>query len=339
MRELLPRLSPVSTEEVDHGSATGRVLGEPLRADRDSPPSSVSAMDGYACRLSDVASGRVPVAGEARIGEPPAELPPGAALRIFTGGCVPLGAEAVIRREDVDETVNPIVIRDPAAVRPGENIRRQGENLRAGQEVIPAGTLMHAPAAAALATFGCCRPVVYRRVRLGVLVTGDELAVVADQPPPWRIRDSNGPALAAMFGATPWIEVAATARCVDDLPGLTAALCRLLEDCDAVFLTGGVSRGDHDHVPAAVAAAGGSVVFHRLPIRPGRPILGALGPAGQAILGLPGNPVSVMVTARRFGVPVLRRLAGCAQAEEPPALVRVEGPPRRAADVWWCQPV
>lgn len=336
---LLDRLTPVPTEQLPAAAAVGRVLAEPAWADRDSPPWTVSAMDGYACRLQDIVSGRIHVAGEARAGQPPGQLPPGRAIRIFTGACVPAGTEAVIRREDVDENSTPIVIPNPESVVVGQSLRSKGENLRGGQEVLPAGSMVHAAAAAAMAAFGVCRLRVFRRVRLGLLVTGDELLEAEDQPEPWQIRDSNGPALRAMFGVLPYVELMESRRAVDDLSEITRALSALMSTCDVVFITGGVSRGDHDYVPGAVESAGARILFHRLAIRPGRPILGAIGPDGQAVLGLPGNPVSVMVTARRFGAAAVRKCAGLASADVPPVSIRVDCGLRAAPDLWWCQPV
>src|SRR5690606_32611559 len=129
---LLARLQPLETEAIDLSAAGGRVLAEPLVADRDSPPSSVSAMDGYAVRLQDLTAGTIQVAATVSIGEPPSELPPGQAMRIFTGACVPNGAEAVIRREDVQELADAIQLPiEEGSLERGDNIRYRGENRRA----------------------------------------------------------------------------------------------------------------------------------------------------------------------------------------------------------------
>lgn len=333
---LLQQLPPVATEALEAPLAWGRVLAQPLRADRDSPPASVSAMDGYAVRLADLTEQPIPVCGEAAIGQAPLQLPAGTAMRIFTGGCVPLGCEAIIRREEVEELDAAVRLRvDPQSVRRGDHVRHQGENARAGDEVLPAGRQIDGAVASAMAAFGLHRPCVFRRVRVAVLVTGDELLAPDRQPQPWQLRDSNSWTLQGMLSPLPWIEVVDTIRTVDVLPGITAHLRQLLSRCDAVFITGGVSMGDHDHVPAAVREAGGRILFHRLPIRPGKPLLGALGPQGQAVLGLPGNPVSVAVTARRFGVPALRRLAGFTRPEVARPVVRLADRDRESIHLWW----
>lgn len=334
---LVERLAPVPAERIDLSGAAGRILAEPLLADRPSPPADVSAMDGYALRLDDLAAGRLSVRGEVAMGQRPPDLPSGspAAVRIVTGGGIPQGADTVIRREDVTEHGDHITV-DPALadrITPGANIRRAGENLAAGSTVVPAGTRITPPVAGALATFGAARPAVRRRVRAALLLTGDELLAVDAEPTPWQIRDSNGHVLAAMLGGQPWIDVVHRQHCPDTREALDAALASALERADAVILTGGVSMGDKDHVPAAVRAAGGEVLFHRLPQRPGKPILGAIGPRGQCILGLPGNPVSVMVTARRIGAPALDAMAG-RRAPAPPS-VRISDPDDRTIHLWW----
>ncbi len=339
LRLLAEHLASVADEPVDLHHAVGRVLAQPVDADRDSPAHDVSAMDGYAVRLAELADD-MPVAGEVTTGSGPPAMPDGAAMAIFTGGCVPTGADAVIRREDVVESPGRIrlaIARD--AIEPGANIRRQGENLAAGARVVDAGALIDAPVMAALASFGASRPRVYRRVRVGVIVTGDELRHVHDAPAPWQVRDSNGPALAAMFAALPWVDLQGIRHVPDTLDDLIAAAAGQLPGCDALLLTGGVSMGDHDHVPEALEAAGARQLFHRLPIRPGKPLLAAVGPQGQAILGLPGNPVSVMVTARRFALAALRRRAGLVGGDDAPAAARLTNPDDKALKLWWHRPV
>lgn len=337
---LLSRLEPVSSETVHWTDALGRVLAEPLRTDRDSPAHDVSAMDGYAVRLGDLSTSELPIAGEVMTGAEPPVLPQGAVLRIFTGGCVPPGADAVIRREDVHETRAHIRLHvAPQTIEGGQHIRRQGENLPAGATVVDAGEMVQPAVTAALASFGHVRPRVHRRVRVGVLVTGDELLEPTAQPRPWQIRDSNGPALEAMFAALPWVQWRGVAYGRDRLSALADALSGQLQTCDAVLLTGGVSMGDHDHVPAAIERVGGEVVFHKLPIRPGKPLLAAVGPDGQAIFGLPGNPVSVMVTARRFAFAALRQRAGFTRPLMPPTHVRLANADDRTLPLWWYRPV
>ena len=339
LADWLARMEPTGTEQVALAAATGRILAQPLRADRDSPPHDVSAMDGYAVKLGDLATDRLPVAGEVLTGQRPPAIAPGSALRIFTGGCVPRGAEAVVRREDVDEINDAIRLRiDPARINAGMHIRRQGENLRAGDIVVEAGCAVDATVAGALSAFGVASPFVHRRVRVGLIVTGDELRNVNDPVQPWQVRDSNGAALEALLAPLPWIERIGREQVADRPARLRERIAAMLETCDALLLTGGVSMGDHDHVPGAVRQVGGEVVFHRLAIRPGKPVLGAVGPGGQAIAALPGNPVSVLVTARVFASAALRKRAGLAIPEPPRPVVRLAEDRPSTLNLWWHRP-
>ncbi len=339
MTLLLSRLTPVAAESVALPRASGRVLAGAVASDRPSPPCDVSAMDGYAVRLADLPPGRLRVAGQTAIGHPPAALPPAATLKIFTGAAVPAEAEAVIRREDVHEEADAITFDKRLAVRPGQNIRRCGENAPAGAVVAEAGRSLTPAGVGALAAFGTAEVAVYRRPRVAILVTGDELLPVDAVPEPWQIRDSNGPVLRSLLGGIPWIELSSPRHVADQPALLNEALRTALARADAVILTGGVSMGDHDYVPDAVRCAGGDVVFHKVALRPGKPMLGAVGPQGQAILGLPGNPVSVMVTARRWAAAALRKRGGFAQPDPAPSAIEIINADARRVPLWWYRPV
>ncbi len=215
LEALLAKVKRLPMERIPLAEAPGRVLGEAIVADRDSPALDVSAMDGYAVRVADLmhiadgsAQGPIPVRGEIRIGLEPPALMPGTALRIVTGAAIPPGADAVVKRELVREHDRSITLspENAAMIRAGEAVRRRGENVKAGQAMIAAGREISAPVAAALATFGCVRPLVYRQVKVGILVTGDELSDLHEQITPWQIRDSNGPALEAMLFSHGWID-------------------------------------------------------------------------------------------------------------------------------------
>jgi molybdopterin molybdotransferase len=336
---LAAKLTPVGIEPVDLASTAGRILADNLTADRDSPDCSVSVMDGYALRLADTRAAQLPILGEVRIGRAPPALPPGGVLRIATGAPLPPGADAVVRREDVEESADHIVLRAAVNLAAGHHIRRQAENLAAGQTVAAAGTTLSPALLAAAAAFGVFKPKVFRRVRLALLITGDEVLPPDARPEPWQLRDTNGPALQAMFSAIPWIELCSRQHVLDDLNATRAALTDALAVCDAVVMTGGVSMGLRDFAQIAVNEVGARLVFHRLPIRPGAPMLGAVGPGGQAIIGLPGNPVSALVTARRFASILLRRLAGCAVIDPSLPLVHNDQPELADANLWLYPPV
>lgn len=332
---LLEQIQPVGTERVTWSDAVGRVLAEPLLSDRDNPPCDVSAMDGYAVRLRDLNAGPLSIAGDVPIGSAPPELPAGMVLRMVTGAAVPPGAEAVIPREDVQEMPDCITLRNPQ-VPSGQHIRRRGENLPAGQVAVPAGSLLHAPLLAAVASFGAAQLCVHRKVRVGVLVTGDELLPIDSAPQPWQIRDSNGPTLLALLAGCPRVAIQTQTHAPDVEDCLKERLGRILDQCDLVLLTGGVSMGNRDHVPAAVQALGSRIIFHKLPVRPGKPVLGAIGPTGQVILGLPGNPVSVMTTACRIAGPALRHLSGVDRTRaEGCGSLAIVNPDALAISMWW----
>ena len=315
--KLAEQLKCVGAESCITERANGRVLSEPLLADRDSPAIDVSAMDGYAIRLSDLRDEPIPIADVAAAGSAPTSLSVGKAIRIFTGAAVPAGTDCVVRREDAIELPGQVKIAVPVeTLHFGLNIRRRGENSKSGDVVLPLGTILNAPAMGAVATFAPLQLSVQRRVRVVLLNTGDELADMGSQVEPWQIRDSNGPLLETWLRQFPWIDFVCRKHIGDTLELVRSAIASHLSEADAILLTGGVSMGDTDFVPEAIAKLGGEVAFHRLPIRPGRPVLGAsLG--GKLLLGLPGNPVSVAVTSRVIGLPLLRKLAGIVPIEEP----------------------
>jgi molybdopterin molybdotransferase len=333
------RLRPVGTERVPLATGFGRVLAEAIVTDRPSPAADVSAMDGYAVKAADLRPGLAPVAGEARIGLEPPRLVPGTVMRIVTGAPVPPGADAVLKREDVGEHGNAIVVPDAAcaALRPGQNVRHCGENAAAGAAVGGPGCEVGPQVAAGLATFGRARPLVFRRVRVGILVTGDEVLDAADDVDEWQLRDSNGPALRSMFEGKAWIELLPSRRVADDPDMLRSAAGEMLATADLLLLTGGVSMGDRDFVPGVLPGLGVEVVFHKVRQRPGRPVLGAVAGDCRAVLGLPGNPLSVLVTGRLLAAPIAAYLAGLTSCPPPP-LVEVADDGRRL-DVWWHRPV
>jgi len=336
-------------------AARGRILAESIVADRDSPPFDTSAMDGYAVRLDDLRRGAgaaLPVVGESRIGCEPPEMPTaGGAVRIVTGAPVPPGAEAVARREDVEERAGERASADdiasitllPAAVRlaAGANIRRRGENARAGASLLDAGTILTASAIGTLASVGCAQPRVKARLRVAVIVTGDELVDPEVMPGPFQIRDSNGATMATTLSGQAWLAVEAPMRVKDQDGSLAVALRSGLSECDAVILSGGVSMGHRDPVRAAIEGIGAEVVFHGLPQRPGKPMLGAVLREDRSrehravpILALPGNPLSAMVTARRIVTPILAACAGASEAPRAPRIA-VINPDEAIIDLWW----
>ncbi|MCA9158383.1 MAG: molybdopterin molybdotransferase MoeA [Planctomycetales bacterium] len=334
IEQLSTRLQTVDQERVPNALAAGRILAENLIADRPSPALDVSAMDGYALKLHGSLPPTLPVQSTAPAGSPPQTLQPGHAIRIFTGAAVPMGANCIVRREDTIEHRDKVQLTIPITeMQPGQNIRRQGENSPQGAKLLARGSIVEAASIAAVASFGARDLRVYRTVRVAVLNTGDELAEPGAAVEAWQIRDSNGPTLAAWLSQLSWVTTTQRQRVADTLSSVQAALAEQLEQSDAIILTGGVSMGDTDYVPAAIESLGGEIVFHRLPIRPGKPVLGAV-LKGKLILGLPGNPVSVAVTARVLGEPLLRKLAGC-ECAAPRLSVQLTESDGKRIDLTW----
>lgn len=333
-------LQPVSSELIAQQTSLGRVLAERIVTDRPSPPLDVSAMDGFALRFADLRHEPIAVCGTSQAGHAPPELFSEQAVRIFTGAPVPSGADVVIKREDTVELLHQFEIKiERSAIRPGQNIRRLGENASVGSEVLSAGIVVGPAQMVALATFAPTDIRVFRRVRTAIVNTGDELIESGAPALPWQIRDSNGPLLESLIRNRTWLELTSRSRVADQVKALRDHLSAQLENADAILLTGGVSMGDTDHVPQVLRELGATIVFHKLPIRPGKPILGAIGPQGQAIIGLPGNPVSVAATALRIAFPILKHLAGFRDIAPTLMPVELSDPDRKSIPLHWYRPV
>jgi len=296
--------APSAPEHVPVATALDRVLAAPVRATGDVPPFASSAMDGWAVRAG--ASGRVRVVGESRAGRPAATAPgAGEAVRISTGAAVPPGA-AVVRLEDAREEGDEVVLEGEAA--PGANVRSAGEDMRAGQEVVAAGTRLGPAELAAAVAAGLGHVEVARPPSLSVLCTGDELRPPGAPLGPGEIHNSNGVGLlglARRAGA----EVSGLALVRDDADATRDALAGALVRARVVVISGGVSVGPHDHVKPALAALGVDEVFWRVALQPGKPTW--FGTRDDTLVfGLPGNPVSALVCFHLFVAPALRALQG-----------------------------
>jgi molybdopterin molybdotransferase len=313
-RELvLAEVAPVSSEPVALAEALGRVTAAAVESAIALQPFDNSAMDGYALRAADAGDeGRsLRLVGESSAGHP-AEVPvgEGEAIWISTGAMVPAGADAVLPVEDAREEDGRVL--PTRAVRPGEYIRRAGEDLETGETLIPPGRRISATEVAVLAAAGVAEVECARRPQVAILGSGDELIPPGQPLAPGQIHDSNTYALAALVreaGADP----IQSSSLVDD-PEATRAALAAAQDADALVVAGGVSVGRHDHVKAALAAVGVEERFWRVAMRPGGPTwFGVLPrPEGRPTLvfGLPGNPVSAMVTFHLFARPALLAMAG-----------------------------
>ncbi len=325
--QMLAGLVPLPAEEVALGDALGRVLAADVVSRLTLPPWDNSAMDGYAVRAADVAgaSQEVPVSltvvGESRAGhQPSAAVSAGGALRILTGAPIPDGADAVVPVEDTDAPAGadeglPATVAVYRPVPTGRHIRRAGGDLRTGLVVAAAGALLTPATLAVLGAAGHGSAPVYRRPRVAILTTGDELVPAGEVPGPAQISDSNSIGLSAA-AADAGAQAVTLGIARDDLDQVVARLQQGIASADVVVVSGGVSVGAHDVVKEAFARVG-RVELWRVAVQPGKPLAFGRarrgGDGGQVLLfGLPGNPVSSLVTFELFVRPVLRRLTGLA---------------------------
>ncbi|WP_075822701.1 molybdopterin molybdotransferase MoeA, partial [Roseomonas sp. TAS13] len=302
LRRILDALPPVPAETVSLPEAWNRVLAAPVAARLTQPPADVSAMDGYAVRAAEAVEGAsLAVTGAAPAGHPFAgTVGPGEAVRIFTGGFVPEGADGILLQEDATAEGARVTVRE--TVRPGRWIRRRGLDFAAGEELLSPGRRLTARDIGLAAAANHPWLAVHRRPRIGILATGDEIALPGDPLPPGGIVSSNAHALAALVrgaGGDPVI----LPIVADDSTAIAMA-ARAAEGCDLLATTGGASVGEHDLVQSALGPQGFALDFWRIAMRPGKPLIwGHL--RGVPLLGLPGNPVSALVCGVLFLRPAL----------------------------------
>jgi molybdopterin molybdotransferase len=302
---VLAHARPLPGEPVPLEETAGRVLAEPTVAEVDLPPFPSSAMDGYALRAKD-APGVLPVTFRIAAGRPSSmPLAPGTAMAIATGGAVPAGADAVVPIEVVTEIDG--AVRVSGSVEPGRNVRPRGGDVARGDLVVAASTTIGAAQLGALAAAGVARPVCHRRPRVAIVTTGTELRPPGEVLAPGEIFESNGVMLAAQVQSAGGI-VESVVVVADDEGAHRSAIAAGLEQ-DVLVTSGGVSVGPHDLVRKAKSDLGVDEVFWRVAVKPGKPIsFGVRG--GTMVFGLPGNPVSSLVSCELFVLPALRALQG-----------------------------
>jgi molybdopterin molybdotransferase len=312
LERLLSGARPVpDVEEVPTLEATGRILARPQRSTMDVPPLDNSAMDGYAVRISDLKPGvSLLVKQKIMAGSVGKPLEPGTAARIFTGAPIPAGADAVVMQEHCAAEGDKVVLK--RTPEPGEWIRRVGSDVSKGGEILAAGRRLAPQDTGLAASVGIGTLPVFRKVRLGLFFTGDELAMPGEPLAPGRIYNSNRftlRGLAEVFGC----ELRDYGIVPDALEATRAALRRAAGECDLIVTSGGVSVGEADFVKPAVEAEG-KLLMWRIAMKPGRPL--AFGSIKQSFfIGLPGNPVSSFVTFLIFVRPFLLRMQGISQVE------------------------
>ncbi|WP_280567922.1 gephyrin-like molybdotransferase Glp [Chromohalobacter sp. 296-RDG] len=314
LEALLKDVKAGDVERIECETAAGRVLAETVTARLDVPPADNSAMDGYALRHAD-AGQWLPISQRIAAGYAPEPLAPGTCVRIFTGGEIPPGADTVVMQERVETQDAQAHV--PGDITLGDSVRCRGRDVRAGTPLLEAGTRLEAAALGHLAGQGITQVSVYRRPRVALLSTGDEIIEPGQSLAPGQIHNSNRPMLSRLlerFGA----ELVMREHVADDFATTQRLLREAAEQADVIVTTGGVSVGEEDHVKHALESLG-QLDLWQLAMRPGKPL--ALGRIGQArLVGLPGNPVSCFVGAWVYLRPLMGALLGCPRMATLPRL-------------------
>lgn len=311
---ILDGLTPTAAETVSLSEGAGRVLARGLTARLTQPPADVSAMDGYAVRAADAAEGAtLAVIGAAPAGRPFAgSVGAGQAVRIFTGGFVPEGADTILLQEDATAGNGSVRVNEAATA--GRHIRRRGLDFAEGAEVLPAGRKLTARDIGLAAASNNPWLAVHRRPRIGILATGDEIALPGDPIPTGGIVSSNAHALAALIRANGGDPV--VLPIAPDDSAAIAEVAATAHAFDLLVTTGGASVGEHDLIQSALGAEGFELGFWKIAMRPGKPLIwGRLG--RTPVLGLPGNPVSALICGVVFLIPAIARLSGLPGAPPP----------------------
>ena len=310
LAKVLAGVEPLPFEAASLAEAHGRVLASDLKALRTQPPANVSAMDGYAVRGEDVASvpARLKVVGEVAAGRPFAgAVGAQEAARIFTGGVLPPGTDTVVIQEVTERTGDTVVV--TSATSRGRNVRPEGLDFRAGDVLLPRGHRLTSRSLALVAAMNHPTVPVHRRPKVALLATGDELVPPGSTTGPGQIVYSNGFALGTLI-RNEGADLLDLGIVGDHLGATVAAISRARRwGADTLVTTGGASVGDYDLVQQALTSLGLDLAFWKVALRPGKPLLhGRI--ADMRVLGVPGNPVSALVCALLFLVPLIRRLSG-----------------------------
>lgn len=304
---ILDSAQPLEKVTVPLMEALGSCLTEPVVAPMDLPMFDNSAVDGYGVRVADggaerTMKGAVPAgsAMDSVVGEKEC-------VRLFTGAPVPLGVDAIVMQEDAQASNGRVRILDTP--RAGQHIRRRGEEIRAGEAVLDAGSLITPSVVGIIASLGYGEVSVFRKPRVAIVGTGSELCEPGQPLAPGKIYESNTRAVQAALGCL-GLEVVSRQSVVDEIGQTTDALREATERADVVITCGGVSVGDHDLIRPGLQAIGVKEVFWKVAVKPGKPFMFAITPEGKLVFGLPGNPVSALVTYHALVRPALLKMMG-----------------------------
>ena len=315
MQAILAAVQPLESETTEFEEATGRVLAQSVHAERDQPPFDRVMMDGIAISFAEFVAGTrsFPIQSTQAAGDPAQTLEPGRAIEIMTGASLPDGADCIVPVERI--IVNDLGAHIEANYAASEKqfIHARGSDHEQGTELLQPGTRVTPMDIAIIASCGLAGVKVTKQARISVISTGNELVPAGDAIEPHQIRMSNGPAIVAMLEQHGFTNTAHD-HLIDEPALLKEHIARHLDHADVLILSGGVSMGKADYVPQVLGDLGVEVAFHKISQRPGKPMWFGIGPDGQAVFALPGNPVSALVCSRQYVIPALHHMSGMAAA-------------------------
>jgi molybdopterin molybdotransferase len=304
-------LAPFDVEAVSVDKAIGRLLRQPVHAERDQPPFDRVMMDGIAIRFADLDSGQrsFPIQSRQHAGDPEHTLEAGQCIEIMTGASLPEGADCIVPVERITVAGGAAEIEGGYKADLRQHIHARGSDHTEGTQLLRPGTRIAPADIAIIASAGLQAVEVSRQPKIRVISTGNELVQAGKPIEPHQIRESNGPAVIAMLQEHGYTDCERD-HLVDDVEILEERIARHLDEADVLVLSGGVSMGKADFVPQVLQALGVEVVFHKISQRPGKPMWFGVGPRKQAVFALPGNPVSTLVCCRHYVLPALAGASG-----------------------------